>query len=37
MIQFSERRDLTMLGSFVQAIACGIPLVGLLFCWIYIF
>ncbi|EKE8891103.1 hypothetical protein OW296_004542 [Salmonella enterica] len=37
MDQFSKRRDLTMLGSFVQALACGIPLVGLIFCWIYIF
>lgn len=33
----SERRDLTLLGSFVQALACGIPLAGLVFCWIYIF
>lgn len=37
MNQTSERRDLTMLGSFAQAIACGIPLAGLVFCWIYIF
>lgn len=37
MIQVSERRDLTILGSFVQALACGIPLVGLIFCWVYIF
>jgi hypothetical protein len=37
MGQISERRDLTMLGSFIQALACGIPLVGLIFCWVYIF
>lgn len=37
MDQVSERRDLTILGSFVQALACGIPLVGLIFCWVYIF